>query len=358
MKPKFHLLLLFYMIAVTASAQKDTSAAFNVGDAAPLLRVREWVKGTPVKNFENGKVYVVDFWATWCGPCMAGMPHLSGLARKYRRKVTFSAIDVYESHGTKIASIAQLKTFVDGMGRRMDFNVAAEDTNFTVHDWLDAYGVNSIPTTFVIDRQGRVAWIGYPNSLDTVLRKIVNNTWDIGDIKQLSAKRIYNDRWEKADEAMIDKVRRYQGKSDHLEDLGYPDSTLFIINEVVKKEPDLKYTPWIVYYTFSALFRTDPHKAYEYGKVAMATSTYAKPAYHMIIGAIQDDSRKVNSTSEIYRLGAECYQAEIDGIIYPKIVDMAKKYREMAAWYRLAGDKSNAIKAEKKAIKLEKAKKR
>jgi len=136
MKPKFQLLLLFSMTRFAAIAQTDTSARFNMGDAAPSLRVGEWIKGKPINNFEKGKVYVVEFWATWCKPCIAAMPHLSRLARKYRRKATFLAIDVYESRAYKPASLTKVKAFVAGMTRRMDFSVAEEDTNYTTHDWL------------------------------------------------------------------------------------------------------------------------------------------------------------------------------------------------------------------------------
>ena len=352
LKPKFLLLLLFCMIGVTVRAQKDTSARFNIGDPAPPLRVKEWIKGTPVKSFEKGKVYVVEFWATWCSPCILAMPHLSRLARKYKRKVTFSAIDIWESHVTKTISMAQLKTFVDSMGRRMNFSVAAEDTGFTVHDWFKAFDEEGIPTTFVIDAQGRVAWIGHPNHLDSVLQKIVNNTWDI---KAALFKRVFDDQWEKSDYEVVDKVHQFQGRYYDLGNIGFPDSTLSVINEMVKKRPDLKYTPWMVSYTFSALLLSDPQKAYEYGKAAMATTTYDGPAYSMIIGDIKSESRKVNMTPDIYRLGAECYQAEIDRLIYPEHVDRAIKYRTMAQWYRLAGDESKAIKAEKKALKFEKA---
>src|ERR1035437_10923503 len=116
LKPKFLLLLLFCMIGVTVSAQKDTSARFNIGDPAPPLRVKEWIKGTPVKSFEKGKVYVVEFWATWCSPCILAMPHLSVLAREYKDKVTILGIDVMEK---KTTSMRKVKAFVDSMGHRM-----------------------------------------------------------------------------------------------------------------------------------------------------------------------------------------------------------------------------------------------
>jgi thiol-disulfide isomerase/thioredoxin len=378
MKPKLYLLLLFCMIRLAANAQNDTSVkskivqkytsvkvdtlkkdtstilvrrdtsfACNIGDSAPSLRVKKWIKGTPIKNFEKGKVYVIEFWATWCRPCIAAMPHLSDLARLYKDKVTFAAIDVLEK---KTTSLNQVKSFIESMGLKMDFNIATEDTSFTSHDWLDAFNEKgSIPKTFVIDGQGKVAWLGHPFYLDTVLKKIVSNTWNINEAL---SKRNYENYIENLDFEIVDKVHLFQGNYDHLEDIGQPDSTLLVVNGMVKKEPNLKYAPWIMSYTFSALLRTDPHKAYEFGKIAIGTAPYGSHACKTIINDIQDDSRKVNMTSEIYLLGAECYQTEIDQIIYPELEDVAKLYHEMATYYRLAGDNSQALKAEKNAIKF------
>ncbi|TAM98753.1 MAG: hypothetical protein EPN39_08380 [Chitinophagaceae bacterium] len=64
MKPKFQLLLLFFMITVSAFAQTQQVDTFNIGDTAPAIKVSRWVKGAPVQRFEKGKVYVLDFWAT------------------------------------------------------------------------------------------------------------------------------------------------------------------------------------------------------------------------------------------------------------------------------------------------------
>ena len=84
----------------------------------------------------------------------------------------------------------------------------------------------------------------------------------------------------------------------------------------------------------------------------MVTPTYEEPAYGYIIGVIEDDSRKLKIPAEIYRLGAECYQAEIDHATYPELLDMTKLYHKIAAWYLLAGDKSKAMEAEQKTIKI------
>ena len=89
---------------------------------------------------------------------------------------------------------------------------------------------------------------------------------------------------------------------------------------------------------------------YEYGKEVLVTPTYDDPAYDVILGTIKWYSDKLNLPAEIYQLGAEACQAEIDLIPYPEIIDMYKRYHKMAALYWRAKNKLKAIEAEQEAI--------
>jgi thiol-disulfide isomerase/thioredoxin len=350
MRSNFQLSLLLCIIAGTIHGQVAKPPSLNFGDAAPPLRVREWLKGKPVKQFEKGKVYVVEFWATWCKPCKAAIPRLSKLARKYKNKVVVIGVDVYEQQLALLMrkNIMQIKDFVDSMGHRMKYRVAAQDSNFMETDWLLASGEQAIPQTFVINAEGRLAWIGHPMYVHEILLKILNNDWDINEAL---AKRDSDKRLKELDDSLIYEFVRYNGDVRFPDDFGKPDSALLAINEWVRKEPKLKYAPNMAFKTFSALLKTDMHKAYEYGKELLITPTYEEPPYNEIISIIEWWSDKITLTSEIYELGAEAYQAEIDHFPYPEIFNMPKRYNKMAGWYWRANNKSKAIDAEKKAIK-------
>jgi thiol-disulfide isomerase/thioredoxin len=167
---------LILSLATTAWAEGPLS----VGEPAPKLQVKEFVKGDPVKSLEKGKVYVVEFWATWCGPCRTSIPHLTDLAKDHK-DVTFIGVSIAEQDFGKV------KPFVEEMGDKMDYRVAIDavpegkkaNDGAMSKTWMDAAERTGIPCAFVIDKDGMVAWIGHPMKMDKPLEKIAAGTWDL-----------------------------------------------------------------------------------------------------------------------------------------------------------------------------------
>jgi thiol-disulfide isomerase/thioredoxin len=333
--------LLLLLITIHLHAQ-DAPATLNIGDPAPPLRISSWLKGKPFQNFAKGQVYVVEFWATWCAPCRAQIPRLTELARKYKGKLTILGVDLL---GQEIVSLQKVKAFVDSLGSRMNYEVAAEDSNFMSTAWIDATGRQGIPRSFVINREGRIAWTGHPYYLDTVLPDILKGRWDLPRARANLAYDIYLDS---LDMEAYYKLIPYQKK---------PDMALFVINSLVVGEPNLKYTPSVAYVTLAALLNTDQHKAYEYGKELMTKISMDGPACDIVINVISTWADSLELTPEIYQLGAEACQRYIDLLPYPENISMHKEYSRMAGWYARANKRAKAVKAQEKAIEELKRKK-
>jgi thiol-disulfide isomerase/thioredoxin len=173
-------------IAPASPAAQERPAApapLSVGDKAPAFAVDSWVKGDPFESLESGKVHVMEFWATWCGPCIAAIPHLTELQAKYP-DVRFVGVAASERGPDEAAKFAKVKDFVDGKGDGMGYRVAyVGDRAKMSRPWMEAAGQSGIPCTFIVDGEGRVAWIGHPMSMDAPLEKIVSGSWDIDAAK-------------------------------------------------------------------------------------------------------------------------------------------------------------------------------
>jgi thiol-disulfide isomerase/thioredoxin len=172
------------LLAVGAiSVSLPTSAAtLKVGDRAPSLQVSKWVQGEPVKAWQKDSVYVVEFWATWCGPCKVSIPHLNELHTQFKDKgLVVIGQDCWEQDVNKV------EPFVKNMGEKMTYRVALDDVSDGKNDrgkmattWMEAAGQNGIPTAFVVNQQGRIAWIGHPMGLKApLLESVLDGSYDL-----------------------------------------------------------------------------------------------------------------------------------------------------------------------------------
>jgi peroxiredoxin len=138
--------------AAPATGSTPTTKTTTSRPAAPDFRLVD-LDGKPVQLSKlRGKVVLVDFWATWCGPCRMEIPHLKKLHERYAAK------------GLVILGLSVDHQGVEGVREFVRRQGIPWTTLMADEDVLADYGVvHSIPTAFIIDRQGRIAarFVGY-----------------------------------------------------------------------------------------------------------------------------------------------------------------------------------------------------
>ena len=328
-------ILLAAAVAVGVSAQAQS---LKIGDPAPELDIAKWVKGTPVKEFAANKVYVVEFWATWCGPCRQSIPHLTELAKQYKDKVTIIGVNSFEvppgTTGTE--HFAKVEAFVKEMGAQMEYNVALDGPEGKMaKTWMEAAAQNGIPTAFVVGNEKQILWIGHPMELKAVLEDIIAGKWDV---KAARAKAEEETRLA----AELDEM---MGRLKNALEVGDSKTALKEIDSVIAKRPELKLL--LIGLKIDILFDTDP-------KAAMAL------AKELASGEFKDDPMFLNNIA--WRMVEEDEpKLPTD---YAAALDFAKRAAELTknedpmvldtlalAQFR-NGQKAEAIATQKKAIAL------
>lgn len=153
--------------------------AVDLGDEAPPLDVAKWIVGKPADlSSPDGKtIYVVEFWATWCPPCRASIPHLNEMHHKLRDK----GVVIIGISGEDAATV---EPFVKEM--KMEYRVAVDRGDATSDAYTDEG--SGIPQAFVVDSKGIVVWSGHPMSgLDSAVQSLLAGTYSLERAKKAKA---------------------------------------------------------------------------------------------------------------------------------------------------------------------------
>ncbi|WP_292577738.1 TlpA disulfide reductase family protein [Mesorhizobium sp.] len=170
----------------------ENNVVLQIESPAPSIQAETWLRGEPLTSFEPGKVYIVEFWATWCGSCVDGMPHLMQLQEKYRESgVEIVGVAASERAPTADEARSTLDAWLTEKFPNLNYRIAFDSTGEMDKLWLEPSFSFWIPTSFVVDRDGCIAFIGEPTELDEVLPKVLNGSWRTSDqAKSADAERI------------------------------------------------------------------------------------------------------------------------------------------------------------------------
>lgn len=208
------------LLAVPAIVATMTASCFaqeqklKPGMAAPEFKVGKWVQGEVPNLNDPQRTYVVEFWATWCGPCKVSIPHLNKLYLRGR----FGGLTII---GISDEPFNTVKPFVSKRGSAMSYPVAVDTEDKAMQNgWMKAAEQNGIPCAFVV-RGGKVLWIGNPLDprFDLVVAVAMTGRYN----PELMAKA--QPVLEAADDAM--KLRNFRDAVRHLDAVIAIDSQVF-----------------------------------------------------------------------------------------------------------------------------------
>ncbi|MGC4031155.1 MAG: hypothetical protein QM754_05330 [Tepidisphaeraceae bacterium] len=273
------------------------------------------------------------------------IPHLTELAHQYSGKVTFVGVSVWERPEDETdAGVKELVLpFVQQMGEKMDYNVAYDGAaGAMAKTWLEPAKQKGIPTSFVVNGEGKIAWIGYPAELDKVLPKVVDGSWDIAaeKKKQQEAEIAAANSPEKKLTSKLMNSRRAKDNA----------AVLATLDEIDAQVPQIAGHPDFLSMRLEALFRSDPEKAVAFvqkltGPDGIVTK---KPDFSFAITRVVPMADKSLLSQSQWKAIADA----IDPAIAPGTSENGSTYLPYAELLARAGETDKAIFYQRKAVNL------
>jgi thiol-disulfide isomerase/thioredoxin len=182
----FYLSLMMDCGAQDLNANRIEPKPLKIGSVAPHIDAefcfrKSEIKKLKMEKYQEDTIYVIEFWATWCPPCIAAMPLMEKVQGEFAdRKVRLISLsneskEKLEEFLAKVIPNSSGKTYMDFTEV---FAIACDPDQSAYNDFMATSGNFSVPKIFIVGKQGRVEWIGEHGELRTTLEAILSSTWD------------------------------------------------------------------------------------------------------------------------------------------------------------------------------------
>jgi thiol-disulfide isomerase/thioredoxin len=165
--------------------REPSEPRLTIGSKAPSIDIEHWISDgegryKKITSFESSKVYVLEFWATWCGPCVEAMPHVSELQQKFADQGV-QIIGISDEDFETVEEFLkreQKQTNTTFAQITKSYSLTA-DPDRSVHDeYLGGLGIQFIPMAVIVGKDGLIEWVGSPIELEEPLQQVVDGKWD------------------------------------------------------------------------------------------------------------------------------------------------------------------------------------
>jgi thiol-disulfide isomerase/thioredoxin len=339
--------------AVSTAALGVGSACFadveitpvKIGQPAPPIEISHWLKGQPVSQFEPGQVYVLEFWATWCGPCKASMPHLSKLQQEMKDyDVTILGVSDEELQTVVKFLASPDRNDEDRLWfEKVDYTLATDPDRSVYEAYMYGVGARGIPTSFIIGKDGKIEWSGHPMELDEPLSAVVKDTWDREKFAKEFEPQAEEARAELA--KMLTEQAKTKPHRDALkkarQDKNWP-AALSAIDELIAVDEEA-FGPRMTKFTILLVDMNKPTDAYAYGE-ELVEFAWDSPQYLNQVAWFVVDDAKVQTRDLDFAMKAAKRATELTEAREGAILDtVARIYFEQ-------GELKEAVKWQKKAV--------
>ena len=335
-----------FCVIGAAVAAPTHDPTFRIGDSPPPLAPMAWIKGDPVPEFRPGHVYVVKFFATWCGSSRQAMPRLSRLARQHAGQLTVIGVVIREDERGQ-PTLAAVTDFVNARGDDLSYTVAMDDPEKKTlyHAWMRASGMHGVPTAFIVGRDGKLAYVGYmmddeaAYTFDTALAQALAGASDAAAARALQAD-VNRQTAERLREIEVMKpVREARNRGDYR-------TAVLEADKIIAAAPEFAWQAFSE--KLAALLHIDEREALAFAQeqaqsAAWRTALNLEDATEFLGGVGRIIAQETNLSRDTYEQAAAYLQKSARS-------EDAMDWLLLARLYSMIGAFDRAVTAQEKAI--------